>query len=165
MTALQPGDKFPEGISFTYVPYVENADINTCGRPIKLDVSKEWADKKFVIFAVPGAFTPTCSEAHLPGYIENLPKLKEKGVDFVAVIAYNDPYVMNAWSKSKGIKNDDIYFMSDNDLSFSKSMGWTMGERAARYALAVDKGTVVYAAKEQPGQLDVSTAGAVLTKL
>jgi hypothetical protein len=63
---------------------------------------------------------------------------------------------MNAWSKANRIKNDDIYFMTDDGASFSKSMGWAVGDRAARYALAVDKGTVIYAAKEQPGKLDVS---------
>lgn len=76
--------------------------------PINYNASKEWADKKVVLFAVPGAFTPGCSARHLPPYIENLEKIKASGVDVVAVIAYNDAFVMNAWSKANGIKNDDI---------------------------------------------------------
>ena len=68
----------------------------------------EWANKKVVLFSVPGAFTPGCSAKHLPGYIENLFTLKSKGVDVVATIAYNDAFVMSAWGKANGIKNDDI---------------------------------------------------------
>jgi alkyl hydroperoxide reductase 1 len=72
------------------------------------DCNTEWANKKVVLFAVPGAFTPSCSVSHLPGYVQNLPAIKAKGVDVVAVIAYNDAFVMSAWSKANGIKNDDI---------------------------------------------------------
>jgi peroxiredoxin len=72
------------------------------------DGNTEWANKKVVLFAVPGAFTPGCRVKHLPGYIENLSAIKAKGVDVVAVIAYNDAFVMSAWSKANGIKNDDI---------------------------------------------------------
>jgi alkyl hydroperoxide reductase 1 len=68
----------------------------------------EFADKKVVLFAVPGAFTPSCSVKHLPGYIENVATLKSKGVDIIAVIAYNDAYVMSAWGKANGIKDDSI---------------------------------------------------------
>jgi alkyl hydroperoxide reductase 1 len=68
----------------------------------------EWANKKVVLFALPGAFTPACSGSHLPGYIENLDKLRAKGVDQVAVLAYNDPYVMSAWGKANGVKDDSI---------------------------------------------------------
>jgi alkyl hydroperoxide reductase 1 len=68
----------------------------------------EWANKRVVLFSVPGAFTPGCSARHLPGYISNLPALKSKGVDVVACIAYNDAFVMSAWGKANGIKGDDI---------------------------------------------------------
>lgn len=72
------------------------------------NASKEWADKKVVLFSVPGAFTPGCSVRHLPGYIEKLEEIKGKQVDLVAVLAFNDAFVMSAWSKANGIKNDDI---------------------------------------------------------
>ncbi|KAA8908639.1 peroxisomal matrix protein [Sphaerosporella brunnea] len=164
-TELKSGDKFPEGVTFSYIPYSNNDDINSCGRPQTLETSKEWADKKVVLFAVPGAFTPTCSEAHLPGYIKHLEELKAKGVDVVAVVAYNDAFVMNAWSKAQHVKNDEILFLSDDEAKFSKSIGWNMGPRTARYAIVLDKGKVVYAGKDEKGQLSVSAAETVLAKL
>lgn len=100
-----------------YVPYTaESESITACGIPINYNASKEWANKKVVLFAVPGAFTPGCSVRHLPGYIENLEKIKGKKVDVVAVLAYNDAFVMSAWSKANGIKNDDIvsFFHSED---------------------------------------------------
>ena len=135
------------------------------GIPVTYNASKEWADKKVVLFAVPGAFTPGCSVRHLPGYIEKLDEIKGKAVDIVAVIAFNDAFVMSAWGKANGIKNDDILFMSDSETKFSKSIGWNLGERTARYAMIVDKGTVVYAEKEPARDVTVSGAAAVLAKL
>ncbi len=89
-----------------YVPYTEeSAAITACGIPQNYAASKEWKDKKVVLFAVPGAFTPGCSVRHLPGYIENLEKIRGKKVDIVAVLAFNDAWVMDAWSKANGIKN------------------------------------------------------------
>lgn len=102
-----------------------------------------------------GAFTPGCSERHLPSYIRNLSALKEKGVDVIAVIAYNDAHVMAAWGKANNIKGDDILFLSDYGNKFSQSYGWTNNERLARYALVIDKGTVIYAAKDNKGEVDV----------
>ncbi|KAL7267105.1 peroxiredoxin type-2 [Rhizina undulata] len=165
-TTLKPGDKFPEEINFTYIPYCkEKSDIKACGLPRNLNASKDWSDKKVVLFAVPGAFTPVCSETHLPGYMENLDKLRSKGVDIVAVLGYNDAWVMNAWAKANGIQNDDILFLSDDGARFSKNIGWNMGDRLARYAMVVDKGVVKYAAKEKEGEINVSTAEAVLEHL
>jgi alkyl hydroperoxide reductase 1 len=103
---------------------------------------------------------------HLPGYIGKYDELKSKGVDVVATIAYNDPFVMSAWAKANSVKNDDILFLSDGGAAFSKSIGWTAGERTARYALVIDNGKIVYAAKEDsPGEVSVSGADAVLAKL
>ncbi|MCJ1363724.1 Peroxiredoxin Asp f3 [Acarospora aff. strigata] len=166
MTALKPGDSFPDGVVFSYVPYTEDKDdITSCGIPQNYNASKEWADKKVVLFAVPGAFTPGCSARHLPGYIENLSKIKSKGVDVVAVIAFNDAWVMSAWGKANKIKGDDILFMTDPDAKFSSSIGWTQGSRTARYAMVIDHGKVVYAEKEPGGDVTVSGAEAVLAKL
>lgn len=93
----------------SYVPYTDDkSDITACGIPQNYNASKEWADKKVVLFAVPGAFTPGCSVKHLPPYIDNLEAIKGKGVDIVAVVAFNDAWVMSAWSKANGVKNDDI---------------------------------------------------------
>ncbi|KAM4055023.1 redoxin domain-containing protein [Hirsutella rhossiliensis] len=162
MTGLRAGDRFPDGVAFSYIPYSEDkSSINSCGIPVTYDASKEFADKKIVLVSVPGAFTGTCSEKHLPGYISSLAKFKGKGVDTVAVIAYNDAYVMSAWGKANQIKNDDILFLSDTDTAFSKKLGWLKGERTARYAMVIDKGSVVYAEKEPARDVTVSSAEAV----
>ncbi|KPI41504.1 putative peroxiredoxin pmp20 [Cyphellophora attinorum] len=166
MTALKAGDKFPEDVTFSYVPWTEEkAGITSCGIPTNYNASKLWADKKVVLFAVPGAFTPGCSVRHLPGFIENLEAIKGKAVDVVAVIAFNDAFVMSAWGKANDIKNEDILFLSDPDSKFSRGIGWNMGERAARYAMIVDKGVVTYAEKEPARDVTVSGAEAILAKL
>lgn len=103
-----------------------------------------------------GAFTPGCSEKHLPTYIKNISALKEKGVDVIAVIAFNDAHVMAAWGKANNIKGDDILFLSDPKCKFSQSHGWTNDDRLARYAFIIDNGTVTYAAKDNPGEVIVS---------
>lgn len=126
--------------------------------PITYKTSQEFANKKVILFAVPGAFTPGCSVRHLPGYIENLTDIKGKGVDVVAVIATNDAFVMSAWGKVNGIK-DEILFMNDPDAKFSKSIGWDMGvspNRTARYAMVIDNGVVKYAEKEPGRDVTVS---------
>lgn len=126
------GDKLPTDVKFTYIPYTEEkADVTACGMPITYNAGKgtqspsllnlhlclnskltvyhtEWQDKKVVVFSVPGAFTPGCSAKHLPGFIENLPALKGKGVDVVACIAFNDAWVMSAWGKANKVKGEDI---------------------------------------------------------
>ncbi|KAB8294941.1 hypothetical protein EYC80_006895 [Monilinia laxa] len=163
---LTVGSTLPENVKFGWIPPTpENEDIKACGIPITYNASKEWANKKVVIFSLPGAFTPTCSASHLPGYIAKLPALREKGVDVVATIAYNDPFVMSAWGKANGIHNEDILFLSDSDLSFSKLFGWTAGERTGRYALIIDNGKIVYAEIEPGREVTVSGADAVLSKL
>ncbi|OKL62757.1 hypothetical protein UA08_01448 [Talaromyces atroroseus] len=151
MSALNAGDEFPSDVVFSYIPWTEeNEKIQACGIPINYNASKEWADKKVVLFALPGAFTPVCSAAHVPGYIENLPKLRAKGVDVVAVLAYNDAYVMSAWGKANNVKGDDILFLSDPDAKFSKSIGWADEEgRTGRYAIVIDHGKVTYAKRER----------------
>lgn len=169
MTTLKPGDKFPDDVVFQYIPWSEDkGEITSCGIPINYNASKEWANKKVVLFSVPGAFTPTCSVNHLPGYIEKLPKLKEKGVDIVAVIAFNDAFVMSAWGKANSVKGDDILFLSDPDAKFSKSIGWAdaASGRTKRFAIAIDHGKVVYANIEtEKGVVKASGADAVLASL
>ncbi|KAI2634895.1 Redoxin [Hypomontagnella submonticulosa] len=166
MSALKVGDAFPEGVTFTYVPYnPEQSAVTSCGVPVKYDASKEFKDKKVVLVSVPGAFTPTCQNTHVQGYIEKLPQLKAAGVDQVIIIAYNDAWVMAAWAKANGIK-DEIIFASDDGAPFSTSLGWTVGGvRTARYAIVVDHGKVVYAEKEPERGVTVSGVDAVLAKL
>ncbi|RHZ49173.1 peroxiredoxin family protein [Aspergillus thermomutatus] len=165
--ALKPGDSFPDNVVFQYIPYTEeSSEITACGIPINYNASKEWAGKKVVLFSVPGAFTPTCSVNHVPGYIKNLPQLREKGVQVVAVVASNDPFVMSAWGKANQVKGDDILFLSDPEARFSNSIGWANAGRTGRYAIIIDHGRVTYAQIEtEKGVVKVSGADAVLAHL
>ena len=122
--------------------------MTACGIPVNYNASKEWADKKVVLFSVPGAFTPTCSVQHLPGYLQRLGDLKGKGVDVVAVVASNDPFVMSAWGKANGVR-DDMVFLSDPDARFAQRLGWATGGRTGRWAMLLDHGKVVYADVEK----------------
>ncbi|KAJ5887468.1 Peroxiredoxin Pen c 3 [Penicillium taxi] len=165
---IKAGDSFPEDVKFSYIPWAEDsASITSCGIPINYNASKEWADKKVILFALPGAFTPVCSANHVPEYIAKLPELRKKGVDVVAVLAYNDAYVMSAWGKANGVTGDDILFLSDPEAKFSKSIGWADEEgRTYRYAIVLDHGKVTYAAKErEKNVLEVTSADHIYKQL
>ncbi|KAI1149957.1 putative peroxisomal membrane protein [Nemania diffusa] len=165
MSALKAGDDFPADVGFLYVkPTPETSDVLACGIPTKFDASGEFKNKKAVIVSVPGAFTPTCQNTHITGYLSKLSELKAKA-DIVIVIAFNDPFVMAAWGKANGIKDESVIFATDNEAAFSKTLGWTLGSRTARYAIVVDNGKVVYAEKEPAGDVGVSGVDAVLAKL
>lgn len=167
MSELKSGDAFPQDVAFSYIPVTpENSDITSCGIPANYNASQEFKNKKVVLVAVPGAFTPTCQVAHIPSYTDNIDKLKAKGVDQVVVIASNDAFVMSAWGKANNVKDDFIIFASDADIKFSKSIGWFGGDRTGRYAIVVDHGKVTYAAKEDaPKTIEKSGGEAVLSKL
>lgn len=169
---LSVGDSFPSGVKFTYVPWhEENKDVAACGIPTAFDVDKKLGGKKFVVVAVPGAFTPTCTANHIPPFKEHLAAFKKAGVEEIIVIAANDPFVMAAWGKALGFK-DEIIFASDPLASFSESIGWSqdlsdkgLGVRTDRYALIVDNGKVTYAKKEPGPGVSVSGAEALLEAL
>ncbi|KAI9163358.1 peroxiredoxin type-2 [Paramyrothecium foliicola] len=166
MSELKVGDSFPEGVVFQYIPYsAETGEVTACGIPQKFDASQEFKNKKVALISVPGAFTPTCQVAHIPSFILNKQRLQEKGIDQVVVIAYNDPFVMSAWGKANAIQDDYIIFATDPEVKFSKGLGWLKGERTARYAIVIDHGKVVYAAKEDGPGIDVSGAEPILAAL
>ncbi|KFA64046.1 hypothetical protein S40285_04225 [Stachybotrys chlorohalonatus IBT 40285] len=168
MPELKVGDTFPEGVTFSFIELSpETSDITSCGIPQKYDVAQEFKGKKVVIVSVPGAFTPTCQAAHVPSYTSRVDELKAKGVDKVVFIAYNDAFVMSAWAKANGLKDSSFFvFASDTDTAFSKSIGWTAGERTARYAVVIDKDNkILYAAKEDGKGIEKSGAEAVLAAL
>lgn len=140
--------------------------------PAKIS-SKEFFDgKRVVIFGVPGAFTPTCSLNHLPGYLENREALLAKGVDDIAVISVNDHHVMNAWAKATGAEGR-IRFLADWDASFAKATGLAkdlsaggLGVRSTRFSMLVENGVVKFVeVEENPGQATVSSAEAMLERL
>ncbi|KAF1825975.1 peroxisomal matrix protein [Dissoconium aciculare CBS 342.82] len=163
MTALNPGDDFPSNVTFSYIPYDEKtSDEAACGRPVDLEVSKEFNNKKIVLVAVPGAFTPTCSARHIPGFLDRLEDFKKAGVDKILVVAFNDAWVMNAWRRENGVKNDYTLFVADPSAAFAKKIGWTKGERTGRFAIVVDNNKVVYAKNEPGSELTVSSAESVL---
>ncbi len=127
--------------------------------------------KTVVLFAVPGAFTPTCSMKHLPGFLEHLDALKAKGVDTVACLAVNDQFVLEAWAKSQNAL-DKIMFLADGSGLFTKALGLEfdltargLGIRAQRFAMIVKDGVVTYLGVEEPGGFEVSKAEAVLAAL
>ena len=136
----------------------------------EVDTAEYFAGKKVVMFAVPGAFTPTCSAKHLPGFVENAAELKGKGVDEVACISVNDAFVMDAWGKSQNA--GDVTMLADGNGDFTKAMGLEMdgsgfglGTRSQRYALIAENGTITTLNVEQAGAFDVSRAEAILSAL
>lgn len=127
--------------------------------------------KKVVLFALPGAFTPTCSAKHLPGFVNNAAALKAKGVDTIACLSVNDAFVMDAWGKAHNA-GEKVLMLADGNADFSKAVGLTMdgsgygmGLRASRYAMVVEDGKVKALNVEAPGAFEVSSAEAVLKVL
>ena len=138
--------------------------------PQDLSTDELFAGKKVVLFAVPGAFTPTCSMAHLPGFVALADKIKDKGVDAIACLSVNDAFVMDAWGK--GANAEELLMVSDWDAGFSKALDLTMdasgfglGVRSQRFALIAEDGVITHLAVEAPGQFEVSKAESVLEAL
>ena len=139
--------------------------------PREISTEEVFRGKRVVLFAVPGAFTPTCSARHLPGFNENLDSFHTKGVDTVACLAVNDAFVMGAWVKSLEI-SPSIVMIADGSAAFTRALGLEldlvsrgMGVRSQRFALVADDMKVTHLAVEQPGDFDVSRAEAVLAAL
>ena len=157
---IQTGDRIPEAMLMTMVD----------GNPKPVSTSDVFAGKKVVLFAVPGAFTPTCSARHLPGFIDHVEEFHAAGVDTVACMAVNDVYVMDAWSKSAAA--DRILMLADGNADFARALGldldasdWFMGLRSQRFALVAEDGIVTALFIEQAGEFKVSSAENVLAKL
>jgi peroxiredoxin len=127
--------------------------------------------KKLVLFAVPGAFTPTCNNNHLPGFVKNAAAIKAKGIDTIAVTGVNDVFVMNAWKKASG--SDDIEFLADGSANWAKAVGITadlsergLGLRSGRYCMVVDDGVVkTLNVEDAPGKADLSGADNLMKSL
>ena len=126
--------------------------------------------KKVALFAVPGAFTPTCSARHLPSFVDKAGELKGKGIDEIAGISVNDPFVMAAWNKSDG--SDDITMLADGNGDFAEAVGLTMdgskfgmGKRSQRYSMVVNDGVVEQLNVEAPGAYEASSAEHLLEQI
>jgi len=143
----------------------------TAEGPKEVSTDEVFAGKKVVLFAVPGAFTPTCSVRHLPGYMENTDALRAKGVDTIACIAVNDVFVMDAWAKQQGV-DGRITMLADGSGAFTKALGLELdlvarglGMRSQRYVMVAENGRVTHLAIEPPGGFEVSKAESVLELL
>ena len=140
--------------------------------PVPKTTDEIFKGKKVVLFAVPGAFTPTCHKNHLPGYVHEADAIKAKGVDAIAVVSVNDPFVMGAWEKASGA-DGKIVFLADPDAAFSTALDLTfdgsaagLGVRSKRYSMLVDDGVVKSLnIEENPGQATVSSAATMIEQL
>ncbi|WEK46838.1 MAG: peroxiredoxin [Candidatus Andeanibacterium colombiense] len=142
----------------------------TANGPEAVQSGEYFAGKKVALFSVPGAFTPTCSAKHLPGFVEKADELKAKGIDEIAATAVNDAFVLGAWNKASG--SDDIVMLADGNADFAKAVGLTMdgsgfgmGTRGQRYSMIVNDGVVEALNVEAPGDFNVSSADYMLGQL
>ncbi|MBA6328037.1 peroxiredoxin [Colwellia sp. MB02u-6] len=139
------------------------------GEMITHNTTELFANKKVVMFAVPGAFTPTCSVTHLPGYVVSADELKAKGVDAIICVAINDAFVMSAWGKAQNAEN--LMMLADGDGSYTKALGLEMdtaafgGLRSQRYSMVIDNGVVTNLNVEKPQEFEISDAETILKQL
>jgi len=159
--AITVGDKAPDGVF-----KVMKAD-----GPGAYSAKELFADKKVVLFSVPGAFTPTCSKQHLPGFIEKAEELKKKGIDAIACMAVNDVFVMGAWGDHCNA-SDKVLLLADGNGDYAKALGleldasgFGMGKRGQRFAMVVDNGVVTQLHVEAPGEFKVSSVENILANL
>ncbi len=158
---IKVGDKIPDT---TFMKATANG-------PEPVESADFFKGRKVALFSVPGAFTPTCSAKHLPGFIDNAAQLKAKGVDEIACTAVNDAFVMGAWGKSANA-DDKVTMLADGSGNFAKAVGLEMdgtkfglGMRGQRFSMIVDDGTVTELNVEAPGEFKVSTAEHMLGQL
>ncbi|MDP3869970.1 peroxiredoxin [Phenylobacterium sp.] len=158
---IKVGDKLPAA----------NFAAGTAEGPKPMSTDDIFAGKTVALFAVPGAFTPTCSARHLPGFKEHLADFRAKGVDTIACVSVNDAFVMKAWGESQGV-GDDILMLGDGNGDFAKAVGlemdaskFGMGGRSQRYSMLVKDGVVTELNVEQGGEFKVSAADYLLAQL
>ena len=158
--AINVGEKLPE------VPLT----VATPDGPEQTTSTDFFAGRRVALFAVPGAYTPTCSARHLPSYVEKASELKGKGVEEIACISVNDPFVMSAWNKSDG--SEDITMLADGNGAFADAIGLSMdaskfgmGKRSQRYSMLINDGVVEQLNVEAPGEYRASSAETLLEQL
>ncbi len=159
--AIKVGDRMPEG----------TFGIMTKDGPGSLSSADLFRGKKVVLFAVPGAFTPTCSMNHLPGYVKHAADIRAKGVDTIACMAVNDTFVMDAWGRDRQV-GDKVLMLADGNGAYTKALGleldassFGMGQRSQRFAIVVENGVVRQLHVEAPREFKVSAAESVLKAL
>ena len=160
--SISVGDKLPDATFLTM----------TAEGPTQMSTADVFDGRKVVLFAVPGAFTPTCHKKHLPGFVAHAEELKSKGVDSIACVSVNDVFVMNAWAEQTGAR-DVLTFLADGSADFTRAIGMELdasgvglGIRSKRYALLVDDGVVtVMNVEEVAGSAEASSAEKILAAL
>jgi peroxiredoxin len=159
--AIKVGDRLPQA---TFMTPTEDG-------PAPVTTDEVFKGKRVALFAVPGAFTPTCSARHLPGFKDKAGDLKAKGVDAIVCVSVNDVFVMKAWAKDQGITNE-VMMLADGNGDFTRAVGlemdgkaYGMGARSQRYSLVVNDGVVEQVNIEEPGQFEVSSADYLLAHL
>ncbi len=158
--SIQAGDKLP---TTTFMQMGAEG-------PQPVSTQDLFSGKRVALFAVPGAFTPTCSAKHLPGFVEKAALLKARGIDEIACVSVNDVFVMGAWGEQAG--SADVHMLADGNGEFAKAIGleldgsgFGMGQRSQRYAMVVDDGTVEKLFVEAPGEFKVSSAEHMLSEI
>lgn len=158
---IQVGDKIP----------AMDLTTMTADGPGPVSTAEYFAGRKVAVFAVPGAFTPTCSAKHLPGFVEKAGELKAKGIDEIACFSVNDVFVMNAWGESSGAAGK-VTMLADGNAAFAKALGleadftgFGMGIRSQRFSMIVDNGTVSQLNVEEPGAFNASSAEYMLNQI
>jgi peroxiredoxin len=158
---IKVGDRMPEG----------KFGIMTKDGPGSITTQELFGGKTVAFFSVPGAFTPTCSQSHLPGYIKNAADLKQKGIDTIACMAVNDVFVMDAWGKERGA-GDKVLMLADGNGDYTRALGleldasgFGMGKRSQRFSMVVKDGVVTQLNVEAPREFKVSTAECMLGQL
>lgn len=158
---ISAGEKMPAG----------TFGIMTEAGPGAISTDELFTGKKVVLVSVPGAFTPTCSMNHLPGFVDQADTLRSKGVDTIACMAVNDVFVMDAWGKDRSV-GDNVLMLADGNGEYARALGleldatgFGMGMRGQRFALVVDDGVATHVAVEAPGQFEVSKVEAILDSL
>ncbi|HJR56620.1 MAG TPA: peroxiredoxin [Rhizomicrobium sp.] len=158
---IKVGDKLPS------VTLMEKQE----GGPAPVTTDDLFKGKKVALFALPGAYTPTCSAKHVPGFVQNYEALKAKGIDSIICLSVNDAFVMGAWGKEQGA-GDKVRMIADGNGEFTRAVGlefdaskFGMGKRSQRYSMVVDDGVVEQLNVEEPGAFEVSSADYMLGKL
>ena len=158
---VKPGDTLPEATLM----------LVTNDSPEPVQTGEYFKGRKIVLIAVPGAFTPTCSAQHLPSVLEHAAAIKARGVDDIACVAVNDPFVLKAWAEDQGA-DGIITMLADGSGTFTRALGLELdlvarglGVRSQRYAMIVDDGRIVHLAVEPPGEFGVSGGPAIIEAL
>ncbi|MGA7778414.1 MAG: peroxiredoxin [Paraburkholderia sp.] len=168
MSKIKVGEKLPDAIVFELI---EDERAGCTIGPNSFDVREQTAGKRVVIFGLPGAFTPTCSAKHVPGYVKHAAQLRAAGIDEIWCVSVNDAFVMGAWGRDQHTSGK-VRMMADGSAAFTRALGLEqdlsargMGIRSQRYAMVVDDGVVKTLNVETPGKFEVSDAESILATL